>query len=431
MRWNRRASSFAQSAPRCLLALLSLLPCLALAGNGLNLIGFGTESIGLGGADTAVARDTTALNTNPAGLSRLARPRLDIYNAIAYALDVGHRDALGNDVEVSNRFIALGGAGYARPLSHGVTAGVGLFAQGGAGNVYKKVHTGFGNDDELSARFAILKLSAGASWKATDSLAVGLAVSALYSRLDQKIFPHTSVAGASPFFGLALDGVHGINGAVRAGLLYTPNARWTFGATFAPKSTLSMDRGGASLDMSAVGLGKVVFHDVHASGMALPREVAVGVSMQATPHTMFAVKLAWLDWSHAMRESRLTLGGPETSGAPATVRTVALLDWRNQAVVAIGVEHRLNDATTLRAGFNYGRNPAPARTMNPLLASIGERHLTAGASHRINADWEVAGAVEFLQTARIQYGNPSVPLGASAQERTHYVAVHAMISRHW
>lgn len=40
-------------------------PLAAEATNGLNLIGFGPESVAMGGADTAVARDTTALNTNP------------------------------------------------------------------------------------------------------------------------------------------------------------------------------------------------------------------------------------------------------------------------------------------------------------------------------------------------------------------------------
>ena len=48
-----------------------VLPFAAMATNGLNLIGFGTESVAMGGADTAVARDTSALNTNPAGLGQL------------------------------------------------------------------------------------------------------------------------------------------------------------------------------------------------------------------------------------------------------------------------------------------------------------------------------------------------------------------------
>ena len=47
------------------LGLTASLP--AMATKGINIIGFGTESTLMGGADTPVARDTSALNTNPAG----------------------------------------------------------------------------------------------------------------------------------------------------------------------------------------------------------------------------------------------------------------------------------------------------------------------------------------------------------------------------
>ena len=51
------------------LGLSASLP--ATATNGINLIGFGAESTLMGGADTAVARDTSALNTNPASLAKI------------------------------------------------------------------------------------------------------------------------------------------------------------------------------------------------------------------------------------------------------------------------------------------------------------------------------------------------------------------------
>ncbi|PPK78234.1 hypothetical protein B0F87_101616 [Methylobacter tundripaludum] len=51
--------------------LFALFNPLAFATNGINLIGFGTESTLMGGADIAVARDTSALNTNPAGLTQI------------------------------------------------------------------------------------------------------------------------------------------------------------------------------------------------------------------------------------------------------------------------------------------------------------------------------------------------------------------------
>ncbi|MEP6656618.1 MAG: outer membrane protein transport protein, partial [Betaproteobacteria bacterium] len=385
------------------LVMTAVIPGVVSASNGLNLIGFGTESAMMGGADVAVARDTTALNTNPAGLSRLPGPALDAYSAGAYALDVGHRDALGNDVSVSNHFIPLGGGGYARPLTDRITVGAGMFAQGGAGNVFKHVQSGFGTTDELSALFGILKFSAGATWKATDTLALGVSVAAVYSRVEQRVFPDTSVAGPMPFFGLQLKAVDGVNGTMKAGALYTPNELWTFGATFTPKARLTMDGGRAIVNLTAVGLGNVVYHDVRLSGLALPREVAVGAALQATQHLLIAVKIDWLNWSDALKTSTLTLAGPDQPAAPPLIASSSALHWRNQTVIAVGVAYAVDDATTVRVGFNYGRNPAPAETLNPLLASIGERHFTAGASHRLGGGWEVGAGLEFLPTARVHY----------------------------
>ncbi len=100
-------------------------------------------------------------------------------------------------------------------------------------------------------------------------------------------------------------------------------------------------------------------------------------------------------------------------------------------MIGVGVAHMLDDRTTARAGFNYGRNPVPASTTSPLLATIGERHFTAGASHRFGGGWEVGAGVEFQPTASVRYSNQQVALGVNAEERTSYVAFHTMLSRHW
>ena len=87
--------------------LVGFLPFTAVASNGLNLIGYGAESVAMGGADVAVAADTLALNTNPAGIARLGGHALDVHNAVAHALNVSHADSLGNDQSVSNRLVPV------------------------------------------------------------------------------------------------------------------------------------------------------------------------------------------------------------------------------------------------------------------------------------------------------------------------------------
>ena len=122
---------------------LGLLPVLfspmVFATNGINLIGFGTESTLMGGADIAVARDTSAFNTNPAGLTQIHGQAFDSFASTLRTFDLSHQDSFGNDKHADNKYTFLGGGGYAISLeSLPCTAGSGLFSQGGAGGVFKK-----------------------------------------------------------------------------------------------------------------------------------------------------------------------------------------------------------------------------------------------------------------------------------------------------
>ncbi|KKN37713.1 hypothetical protein LCGC14_0760580, partial [marine sediment metagenome] len=146
----------------------SLLFCLvfitntAYATNGINLIGFGAESTLMAGADIPVARDTSALNTNPAGLTQITSKRYDIYGSLLRITDLSHQDQLNDDNHATNLYTGLGGMGYAQHIDNtACTAGLGLFAQGGSGGIFEQVNTAFGTKDEFSALFAVAKLTSG------------------------------------------------------------------------------------------------------------------------------------------------------------------------------------------------------------------------------------------------------------------------------
>src|SRR5258706_15944162 len=93
-----------------LIVVVSLCVDSANANNGLYLIGFGTESTLMGGADVAVAHDPTAINTNPAGLNQIRGKDLTTGLLFIHSPDNRHRDILGNDVSASNRSIV--GVGF-------------------------------------------------------------------------------------------------------------------------------------------------------------------------------------------------------------------------------------------------------------------------------------------------------------------------------
>jgi long-chain fatty acid transport protein len=418
------------------LALLCLVPAPAYPTNGLNMFGFGAESIAMGGADVAVARDTSAMNTNPAGIARIPGNATDGYAAIAYPLSVSHRDRFGNDLEVSNRLAYLGGGGFTRRLGDGPwTVGIGFFAQGGAGNVYKNVATPFGTTDELSSLFRIAKLTPTVAYRFDEKLSLGVSLHVAYADIRQKVFPETSYFDpADPsrtFFGSEVKDMNGFGFGAKLGAMYKVSDRVTLGAVYTSKMDLKLRDGTLVANMSAVGIGKVTYRDVRIDGMALPQEVGVGVAVRPVRPLLVAVKVAWIDWSGALKTSTLRASNPDNPAAPSRLALPSTLNWRDQYVFAIGIAYDLTEKAILRAGYNYGRNPIPAKSLNPLMAATTEHHATFGAGYAFSPEWQLSGAVEYSFNNKVKYDNPELPFGPGAEEESESIAAHVMLSRRW
>jgi len=417
----------------------TVLACVAGAANatnGLLFIGSGSESSQMAGADVAVARDACAVNTNPGGLTQIANRSLELYQSTARALDVVHEDQFGNDLGVSNKYIPVANAAFADRLGDsGWIGAVGVFVQGGAGDVYENVNTAFGTRDVMSSLFGILELTAGAAYRVSDSVSIGASIAGLYAKTTQRFFPTTSAFNpANPhasFFGYDLGELSGVNAGARVGAMWRAGVDLTLGATLSNRVTLPQKNGQMDVDMNATGLGTVHYSNVRIDGLALPLEIALGASYRPDPRWLIAFKWSWLNWSDALRSSTLTATGPNNPLAPPTVSNTASLNWHNQNVFAIGAERVLDDRTVARAGLNYGKNPIPPQTLNPLLAAIGETHLTFGFSRKLGQTWSLDSGIEYLFTKKVSYTNPQLPFGENAQERDGYIALSIGLSRAW
>lgn len=55
----------------------------------------------MAGADIAMARDTSALNTNQAGLTQIDNKHFDVYGLFLSITDLSHQDQFGNNCHVS------------------------------------------------------------------------------------------------------------------------------------------------------------------------------------------------------------------------------------------------------------------------------------------------------------------------------------------
>lgn len=416
------------STKRMAIALSLLFTSIAAhATNGINLIGFGAESSLMAGADVAVARDTSALNTNPAGLTQIKAPLLDMFGSILRTTDLVHKDPR-NEEHASNRYTGLGGGGYARPLENtACTAGVGLFAQGGAGGVFDKLRTPFGNRDDLSSLFGIAKIIPGIGCQVTDKLSLGASLNIVYASIEQDFFANTSVGTA--FAGYKLEDAAALRTGFKLGAQYRVTPALTLAATYTEKTELPMTGGNLVADFTGAGLGKVKYSDASVKGFALPREVAVGLAFKPTDAWLLSFKLNWLNWDDAINDVKLRATKPSNPAAPTVYPfPTAAADWKDQWVIATGVAYNWDDRTTIYAGHNYGKNPIPRQNSSPLLAGILEHHLTFGAARKIDQSWLATGGVEWMLPVKEKYNSP---LLGDSEIRNEAIVLHFMLSRRW
>lgn len=398
----------------------------AWATNGINLIGFGAESSLMGGADVAVARDTSALNTNPAGLTQIKAPLLDMFGSVLRTTDLVHKDPR-NEEHASNRYTFLGGGGYARPLENtDCTVGIGLFAQGGAGGVFENLRTPFGNRDDLSSLFGIAKIIPGIGCQVTEKLSLGASLNLVYGSIEQDFFSNTSVGTA--FAGYKLEDASAIRTGFKLGVQYRVTPALTLAAAYTEKTELPMTGGTLTADFTGAGLGKVKYSDASVKGFALPREVAVGLAYKPTDEWLLSFKLNWLNWDDAINDVKLRATDPNNALAPSVYGNTSAADWKDQWVFATGVAYTWDDRTTLYAGHNYGKNPIPRQNSSPLLAGILEHHLTFGAARKIDQHWLMTGGVEWMLPVSVKYNSP---LFGESEIRNEAIFLHFMLSRRW
>jgi len=408
--------------------LFALFNPLAFATNGINLIGFGTESTLMGGADIAVARDTSALNTNPAGLTQIHGQAFDGFASGLRTFDLTHKDSFGNEKHADNEYTFLGGGGYAASLnSVPCTAGVGLFSQGGAGGVFKNINTAFGNRDDMSSLFGIAKVIPGIGCKINDAWSVGASLAVTYAGVKQKFFPDTSV-GAAPFAGYKLDDASALKVGFKLGVQYRVNPSLTLAAAYTEKTELPLTDGELNANYSGMGLGVVKYRNASVTGLALPREVALGVAFKPVEAWLLSFKVNWINWADAVKSVTLRATDPENALASAAYQIVTAGDWKNQWVFASGLAYNWNELTTIYAGHNYGKNPIPSQNSSPLLAGILEHHITLGAARQISPQWRLTGGVEYMLPVKENYTSP---LFGNAEVRNEALFLHLMLSRRW
>ncbi len=444
-RWLRRAVAVAGLAAG--VALSGRPP--AWATNATNIAGgFSAAATGMAGADSVGVLDTSLINTNPASLALLPDPEGagGLLSAAILDATVGvlqpflrHEDVFDNDKDGENEPIVVldgGGAWRFRSLPR-LTWGLGLFSQGGLGTDFRDLNTAFGTRDDVSSYLRYVKLAAAATYRVTDAIAVGVAPHVGYSDLTLRLFPGTSSNGpdgtpgtADDFAGIDIpdrcsrnQGLGAPGGTcpwdvvfgVKVGAVVRLSPQVTVGVVYTSPVDFHYHDGTIRLNLSNVGLGPVEY-DAEVDGFTWPQSVEAGLAVRPTPRLLLALDAAWHNWE-AFDAVTIRATNPRQAGAPRDVRIRLQADWRDQWVVAVGGAYDMIPAVlTLRAGYNFGNNPVPARTMSPPVQVIYEHHVAAGVGYRMTEHWRVDVGFDYAFANGITYTNRQLPFGPNAKD---------------
>ena len=384
------------------LAFLSLLvPAVCQATNGLNLIGSGGISSALAGADTAVATDFSAMNTNPAGITQITgtqagfsvtvlKPELHIKNSV-------------NDKNGENQPLVLPNMGIVHHLSGTpITLGIGFFTVGGNSADFRDIMTtnpltGLPTVDKQGTQLRHFKLAPTIAYQVTDKLSLGASLAVSYVDASFTLIPNTPSA---PGFGFGFETTGKCNRAnglavpptscgyafgftPKFGAMYKVSDMVTMGAAYTMQTPFTLDHGQISKSYLVCGGCRSTF-DYKAYGLKWAQDVAVGLAVRPTKDLLIATKFQWINWEKALNNVvvQLTNGNNTGAGAPATDTFVLNYQWRDQYVAAVGIAYDVTESLNVRGGYNYGNNPVPKTTVDVTNANIVEHHIVAGLSYQ-------------------------------------------------
>jgi long-chain fatty acid transport protein len=364
----------------------------ALATNGMYLAGYGSEVAGRAGTNLAVADRALGLQANPAGIAQLQGQHFSVdLQTLSPTLHYGG-DPFGNAIDGKHNLFEMPSLSYVSG-AHGSpwTWGLGLISQGGMGATFEGYTTPFGTKDGTYSEVRFLTFTPTVAYAVNEDLAIGVSGNAGYSDVKFRFFPNTSYynnngtpqnpADDVGFFGANLaDRAKAFNTSARLGLMWAATPQVQVGAIYQTKTQGKYKHGTLALNQSAIGLGEVKY-DAVVDGFTWPEQYGAGVQLRLLPRAMLAFDVRRYNWSDAISKIEVRGSNPDKA-SPVTAPVMPFVfDWKDVWAFGVGGEYRLREALTLRGGWNFGENPVPANTLNPLFPAITTQHATLGCGY--------------------------------------------------
>lgn len=391
----------------------------ALATNGMNMIGYSVRSSGMGGADAAADGSFAGVAGNPATMGKLSDRGIAIgISLLMPKLNVSNEAmGMGLDLDGEDQIFPLPALAYTQRLGSDSPwiLGFEAYAQGGMGVEFKNFPTSATTSDKISSNVMFMRFTAATSYQVNEALTLGLAAIGGYAKMDFAMFPD----GPG---GMDVTDMTNMGFAGRFGIQYKVCDKISLGAVYTSEAALDLEGGNAAINFGSAA-GGIIDYAAEMKDFAWPQEAEFGIAFQPNSNWLIAVDTKWIDWESSMDVVTLEVSDPP-AGYPAapfpdgqggsTNLMPFQMKWESQLVYALGIEYAINEMNTVRAGFNYGKNPVPADYLSPLFPAIVEKHVTLGYGLNLgNLGFDLAYELGLENTQTNNNDNAMVnPFGA-------------------
>jgi len=396
----------------------------ALAG-GLYLYEVGTPDVGLAAAGYAArAQDASTVFTNPAGMTRLDRPEIQVgvqpmYMNLKFSPNSSTTNT-GPDGDAS-AWIPAGSMFYVQPLSKDLAFGFGVFGNFGLSLEYEDDWVGryYGREVTLQG----ITFMPSVAYRVSPQISIGVGLGAMYATSKNKVALNNRPFDLIPDIPdgqLKLeDNDWGVNG--KFGILYEPTKTTRFGATYTTQTVLKF-----SPDMEWSGLGPGLENALQSRGLRnaqlglgfrLPQAVMVSAFHDVTDRLALLANVGWEQWS---KFGMINIAVTDTDA-----NTTTSLNFKDTWHGALGAQYRVCDPWRLSAGVAYDSSMINDDQRSPVLPLGDTWRFAVGGQYFWTPKVTVSGAYELVWGGNLPM-TVSKPVPGTVSGEYKDMAIHAI-----
>ncbi|MGH8213162.1 MAG: OmpP1/FadL family transporter [Rhodanobacteraceae bacterium] len=381
------------------LAVASVLASTDAAASGFQIKENSAKALGraFAGVDTA-GNDASVVVNNPAAMFDLDGT---VFQADVTAIDVNTQfhgsgtDAFGaplsgGDGGNGGDVVPVPALYFSTPINDAWRIGLAVNAPFGLQTEYD--NGWMGRYQALKSKVTSLDLTGSIAWQVNPQVSLGLSVIAQQTKVDlsNAVDFGAIIAGQQIAAGLppsvlpqSADGTARVRGddwsyGWQIGAEFKPTPQDRIGISYRGKIDHTID-GDATFDVPPIAqaafAGLPIFQNTPASGdFATPAIANLSYWHVGSGPVSWGLSLGWTGWS-SFKELAVNFENPNQ---PPTVEAE---DWRNTFFGSVGMDYKISDQWTWRAGVAFDQTPTRDETRSPRIPDGGRRWLAVGLGY--------------------------------------------------